>query len=864
MKTLNVLIFVTCCLFVSERSFAQVASPTISQKDLAFFESKVRPLLVEKCYRCHSSKENSAEGGLLVDSREALLQGGESGPAVVAGDVKASLIMKAIQYDSPDFAMPPLDAGGKMTAAEIEIIAKWIQMGLPDPRKRTTNAHQDQDYKEALRWWSFQPMKQPVVPNDSSSWASNNIDRFVEQARTAKGLKPGPDASWEVLVRRVYFDLTGLPPTIDELTRFEKDVMDSGLDKAFEACVDRLLDSPQFGVQWGRHWLDVARYAESSGREVNVTYPHAWRYRDWVIDAVNEDKPYDQFLCEQIAGDLLPSNSPAKKADNLIATGFLAVGSRALNENNPKQFAVDQADEQIDAVFQASMGLTVGCARCHDHKFDPIPQTDYTAVAGIFLSTNTHFGGSSGRQDRHTTEHIALPSNSGQKVIIKSKTPAEIAKLQSELDEVSVQFEGLRRSVVQNMTTAKSGANATPIIDRNYIRQRNQLEQRKSELTTTLEQYTDKGEPIALAMGVSEKQPETKAAKNIRKMVSKNGSRNRSSFLSISDSPVFARGDIELPGERVPRGIPPSLGRSNKYDVPEDVSGRLELARWITRDNNTFTARVAVNRVWSQLIGQGIVTSLDNFGTTGAIPTHPELLDYIALQFVAEGWSNKKLIRQVVLSRTYRMGSNFDESSFTIDPENVFLWRMNAKRLTGESIRDGILVASAALEVAPVIGSPMAAMGAGRVERAIQMYGRNFRNMQPVEPNSRSIYLSLARSALPELLDLFDAPDANAVQSRRDSTNVPAQSLYMLNSPWVASQSRLIARRIEETVPGPMKETAEARIDYAYRLVLARTPNSQEREIAMKLFSSLGANPDVILSSFARGLIASGEYRSVD
>jgi len=850
----------------------KASKPKPSGRDLAFFETKVRPLLVAKCYQCHSSKENAAEGGLLVDSRDALLQGGDGGPAVVVGDSKASLLLKAIEYNDSDFAMPPPDAGGKMSADEIETIAKWIQMGLPDSRKRTTTGHDAQDYREIKKWWSFQPMKQPVVPgketvavNDSQKpWSTSEIDLFVDDVRAAKELRPGPDASPETLVRRVYFDLIGLPPSGDELSKFEKEVATAGFEKAFEVTVDLLLASPDFGVHWGRHWLDVARYAESSGREVNVNYPHAWRYRDWVIDAVNEDKPYDQFLREQIAGDLLPSNSPKKQADNMIATGFLAVGSRALNEMNPKQFEVDQADEQIDTVFQATMGLTVGCARCHDHKFDPIPQTDYTAVAGVFLSTKTHFGGTSGRQDRNVTDLLALPIGSGQKVLIDPKTREEITKLKGELLELGGELEKLRRSNIKAIVGTKAGEKSEPKIDRSTIRERNQLEQRRAELMTTLEQYDDQGQPLALAMGVTDKQPESKTTQKLRKAASKSGGNRRSSFTSIGNSPLFARGDIALPGEQIERGIPPTLGHSPKYDVPQKSSGRLELAKWITRDNNTFTSRVAVNRIWSNLIGQGFVTSLDNFGTTGSVPSHPELLDYLALKFVSQGWSIKKVIREIVLSRTYRMGSNFDESSFAVDPDNAYLWRMNSKRLPGESIRDGILVASGALDKEPIVGSPIAETGAGRVDRAVQMLQRRYRGNQQQESSSRSIYLSLARGALPELLEIFDAPDANAVQGHRDTTNVPSQSLYMLNSPWIAAQSKLVAKQIIAAVPGKMAERADKRIEYAYRSILSRSPSAEERQLSKKLLGELGANPEIGLSSLARGLIASGEFRSID
>jgi cytochrome c553 len=717
--------------FVTQLAIAQPAAPTttkFSASDLKFFESKVRPILVDKCYSCHSAEAEVAEGNLQVDSRDALLQGGVGGPAVIPGDPKHSLFIKAIEYTDPDFAMPPEDAGGKLSQDEIETLTKWVRMGLPDPRKRKSHVHEAKDYREIKEWWSFKSMGIEKAPDLSSTylvnesqaidrWPINDIDRWIAKGWEDKQIKTiASEASPSTLLRRIHLDLTGLVPTINEIESFEKEILSIGFDKAFEDRVDQLLASEQYSVHWARHWLDVARYAESTGKEINTTYPHAWRYRDWVVDAIKEDKPYDAFLREQIAGDLLPANSAKAKAKNQVATGFLALGAKSINEGNPRQFALDQADEQIDTVFQATMALTVSCARCHDHKFDPIPQQDYTAVAGIFLSTETHFGASGGRQGKNATDLIVAEGDHGLPVLAKTRTRAEIKELQEELKQVEESFAKMRGEFIKmrkaNMAS-ESSMNEKPNANqaKQIVRDRNRLEERKAEIQSILEEYQPDGTPRALIMGVTDKPRESKEGvrgKLVRKLANVDPKRPRNGFPTLGDSPLFARGDLELPGDKVKRGVPTTLGHSPQYDVSANESGRLQLARWITRPNNTFTARVAVNRVWAHLIGQGIVASVDNFGTTGNTPTHPELLDFLARSFIENGWSTKKLIRSIVLSRTYRLSTQYHQESYNIDPENTMLWRANSKRMTGEMLRDSVLSIAGSLDLQPIHGSAIA------------------------------------------------------------------------------------------------------------------------------------------------------------
>jgi cytochrome c553 len=358
----------------------------LTQEELAFFEKKIRPVLSENCYKCHSADSEKIKGGLTLDTREGIRMGGDSGHAVVPGDAKNSLLLKAIRGEDPDLQMPPKKSGAKLSDEVIADFAKWITMGAPDPREGKAVAHKGMDLEKGKAYWAFQPpQKAPAPAVKDKGWAKGEIDRFVQAEREAKGLKPVAEAENAVLVRRLYFDLIGLPPTPEQVEAFVKD----SSPKAYEALVDTLLASPQYGERWGRHWLDVARYAESSGKEINIAYPHAWRYRDYVIAAFNQDKPYNQFIKEQIAGDLIPAKDDQEFAEHLIATGYLALGPKSHNSRDRRQFNLDVADEQIDAISQGMQGMTVACARCHDHKFDPISQADYYALQAVFAATDS-------------------------------------------------------------------------------------------------------------------------------------------------------------------------------------------------------------------------------------------------------------------------------------------------------------------------------------------------------------------------------------------------------------------------------------------------------------------------------------------
>ena len=422
----------------------------IPQDQVDFFEKKIRPVLTDKCYKCHSEKAEKVKGGLLLDTREGSRRGGDNGPAVVPGNLHESLLIEAIHYGNKDVAMPPQKSGGKLPDDVIKDFEKWVQMGAPDPREGGVVAvAKKAETEKGKDWWAFQAPKKSAVPVvHDAVWPRTDIDRFLLAGLEAKGLKPVADADRLTLIRRVYFDLVGVPPSLDEITAFAQDKSPN----AFATVVDRLLNSPKFGERWGRHWLDVARFAESSGKESNFAYPHAWRYRDYVIAAFNADKPYNEFIREQIAGDLLPAKNERERAEHEVATGYLAIGAKSQNEQNARQYALDVADEQIDAISQGILGMTIACARCHDHKFDPIPQREYYAMAGIFLSTNTRYGTASGQQNRHPTQLLELPASSGLPVIPKTMSTAEraqketqLAALQKERDQLISERMALRQ-----------------------------------------------------------------------------------------------------------------------------------------------------------------------------------------------------------------------------------------------------------------------------------------------------------------------------------------------------------------------------------------------------------------------------------
>ena len=596
------------------------------------------------------------------------------------------------------------------------------------------------------------------------------------------------DADRSVLIRRVAFDLTGLPPTPEAVQDFIADPS----PLALENVVDRLLASPAFGERWGRHWLDVARYGESTGSSRNIPFPHAWRYRDYVIDAFANDKPYDQFIREQVAGDLLPAGSDAERDQNLIATGFLALGVKDVNQRFKVRFIMDNVDEQIDTVSRSILGLTVSCARCHDHKFDPIPTADYYALAGIFRSTDlcagvrNKMGG--GGMDYYDTEML-LPL--GPRGGADPKLAEKIAEAKRAYETAKKEFEAIR-GTPEGLALAANGRPRQQPLRLKMVRLQNELSA-----------LTDPAVNGKVALGVRDAK-------------------------TVADTEIRFRGEAEKLGPVVPRGFLSVLDIPGQPRPNRAQSGRVELAQWLVSDHNPLTPRVLVNRVWQHLLGQGLVKSVDNFGVTGEKPSHSELLDELASQFVENGWSIKKLIRKIVLSRTYTLSSGTRESAMAVDPENRLIWRYAPRRLDAEEIRDAMLAVTGSINSSRPEASPAQALKVmelpnnGPIARRLGDDARSSVH--------RSIYLPLLRGIVPTSLEVFDFAEQGMVTGSRDTTTVAPQALYLVNDPFVRRQSLRLAERV---LARPELDDS-ARVDYAYQLALGRAATAQELERAMR------------------------------
>ncbi|MGB8169219.1 MAG: PSD1 and planctomycete cytochrome C domain-containing protein [Chthoniobacteraceae bacterium] len=884
--------------FALEEAAQPAAKPTAEQLD--FFEKKIRPVFADKCYKCHSEKADKVRGGLLLDTRENARRGGDNGPAVVPGNLKDSLLIDAIRYSNKDTAMPPEKAGGKLPDAVIADFEKWITMGAPDPRDGEAKVVKKYDTSEAKKWWAYQPVQKPATPAvKDTEWSRGDIDKFVLAGLEAKDLKPVADADKLTLLRRVYFDLIGLPPAPKEIDAFARDTAPDALAKV----VDRLLASPQFGERWGRHWLDVARYAESSGKDVNLAYPHAWRYRDYVINAFNEGKPFDEFVREQIAGDLLPAKDDREKADHVIATGFLAIGAKGHNEQNPKQFCLDLADEQIDTMSQAFLGLTVACARCHDHKFEPIPQRDYYALAGIFLSTDTRWGTASGIQNRHSNDLLELPRSAGVPVISRTMSKEERTKKQETFDTMRTDLEKSLRDRFQRGGQGQANAGAQD--QQKFLREATIT----GFLEADLKSFDDGGHAKALAMGTKDLpassggmfgggffgRPGPPGGGNPMASMRERLRARPPEFASIGDARLYARGDVEKPTDRVPRGVPAILSADQPLKIPSGTSGRRELADWLVSKNNPLTARVFVNRAWHWLFGDGIVESCDNFGTTGKKPANQALLDALATSFVDGGWNVKALVRDIVLSHAYALSSTYDAKSFQADPENALVWRANKRRLDAECLRDAMLAVSGDLSLSAHTASVIGENGEGPIGGArgngnllmrgtVRPPGTPEDAIVNASGNYRSVYLPIARDTLPDILAAFDFPEPSLVAGARETTNVPSQALFMLNSPFAAAQAQKLGERVCAAYPagpnGGVTANLDQRVAFAYWLVFGRGPDPVERKASAEFFSRFPSNyakgdsaaPGMVgadgmkaaWTSFCRALFASAEFRYVN
>lgn len=924
---------------------APSAEPAEGDREaLAFFETHVRPILIDHCLECHS-EETEASGGLLLDRRAGWQQGGDSGPAIVPGDAAASLLIRAIDYEDPHLEMPP---EGKLSDEAIGLLKQWITQGAFDPREQPAakKATTGLPLERAGEHWAYQPFQPHPVPSvDASSWIDSWIDAALETKQLVRS-QPVPRAA---LLRRWMVDLHGLIPTPEEIAAFESDRSPD----AQERMVDQLLASPRYGERMARRWLDTVRFGESLTLR-GFVFPDAWRYRDYCIEAFQSDLAWDQFLTDQIAGDLIETADWQKQQRGSIAAMFWLLGNTNLEEQDKKQLDLDVIDEQLDVFGRAVFGQTLGCARCHDHKFDPIPTSDYYAMAGILY-------GSQVLEHANVSKWIESPlavSDSMQKE--RQQLESERVRLQEQIKSIdaklkpqqgSVAIDSLAGVVVDDAAAKRVGdwkpsASVQPFVGAGYLhdgnsnrgsktitfqppslapgryevrlsythgdnratnamvevfsadgQQEHRIDQKKTApigglwvslgtyrfeqdgqayvivsnagadghviadaVQFLLESASDGGAGPSPDKGIegdakqveSLQQTREQLQKQLKKLDQQLASFPRAMVLKprpdAGDLTVMIRGSVHQPGPRVPRGFLRAVRwlDDEEFGTENASIDRIALARWATDPRHPLTARVATNRIFSWVMGEGLVRTVDEFGTTGSPPTHPELLDSLTYRWVREGWSTKRLVRELLLSDAYARRSDLPEGDWQTqsDPENLWLARGPQKRLDAETLRDSLLRISGQLDLA--------------------MFGKRFPSQLEADygfqsdSSARSIYLPAFRNAPSDFLLAFDLADPSSVVGQRSRTVIPQQALTLLHHPWVIDQSVLTADRL-------LKQASESGqvAALAYRTVLGRDPGEEELAVAKRFLGEAGQVPldRQRLALLVQSLWASMEFR---
>ncbi len=897
---------------------------TAPAADLTHFEQRIRPLLIANCIDCHGPDKQ--KGGLRLDSRAAWQTGGDSGPAITPGKLDASHLFRAISYTDRDLKMPPKR---KLKDSEIADLKLWIESGAPDPRDEVASTgSQHKQTRADASFWSFQAPKDtppPAVKN--AAWPTHDIDRFILAKLEANQLTPAPDADAATLLRRITFDLTGLPPNPTDQT-----------DQTYEKRVDDLLGSPAFAERFASHWLDITRFAESSGGGRSLPFKDAWRFRDYVIESIRDNVPIDRMITEHLAGDLLPAQDAAARRRQVTATGFLALGPTNYEEQDKGMLRMDIVDEQLDTLGRAFLGLTIGCARCHDHKFDPISAHDYYALAGILRSTKTlknytdnvaHWidaplpldGEAETALQQHETQVNALKDQiAALKDDLRDAGSADLRKLKA-IAITDLPGIVIDDSAAQKVGMWKKSTSYAPYIGGGYVSDNNDGKGEKTisfapkfpkagryevrvaynagpnraervtvtilhadgEELKTLKMTTEslKGlqfaslgtyrfeangagfvlisnagsegfvtvdavqfVPADEASSVPESKKESATAAKLKTQLTdlekqlkalQKDHPERPEAMSVADdeapedAKIHIRGSTRNLGAAVPRGFIQAAMRPNAPSIPTDASGRIQLAQWITARENPLTARIMVNRVWHWLFGAGIVRTTDNFGSTGELPSHPELLDHLALKFIEDGWNLKHLVKQMVMCRTYRMASTIVESAtppsarhppHSIDPDNRLLSHMNRKRLDAECLRDAMLVAAGTLD--REFGGP----GVSEV-KAIDANDQKIQNIEygyQFLDTRRSLYTAAFRNVRHPLFEVFDFADINQPIAQRTTSTVATQALFLMNSPQVIEQVRHAADGVLKAC-----EQTDQRIQAAFQTSLQRKPTDKER-----------------------------------
>ena len=940
------------------------AAPPISAAEpgpeqLEFFEKRIRPILVEHCYACHGGGEKKTTGGLRLDARQGWETGGDSGPAIVPGKPDESLLIQAVRYDS-GLEMPP---AGKLPEALVRDLEQWVADGAADPRSGEAIGPKSAAAVKAEDHWAYQPIRKVAPPEvQDADWPAGDIDRFILHRLEENGLRPSPDAERAALVRRVYFDLVGLPPSIEEIEAFVADER----PEAYEQLVERLLASPQFGERWGRHWLDIARYAESMTLR-GLVFQEAWRYRDYVIEAFNHDRPFDQFVREQIAGDLLPAEAVDERRRNLVATAFLTLGNLNLEDQDKGQLRMDAVDEQLDAIGKGLLAQTITCARCHDHKFDPIPTRDYYAMAGILRNTRT-------LEHANVSNWIEapLPLLPAEEEIV-AEYAAQVAALEAQVNSLRGAPRGVAAAktlpgiVVDDLEATAVGqwklSQFTSFyIGDGYLHDLNEGKGQKTlmflpkfpkaGLYEVRLAYTEGGNratnvPVTVfsadgekMLRINEQQPppiegrfvslgeyrfeqngqgfvivsnettdghvivdavqflaaddgdgvaktsdgaaaaakpsvaagmraeaELKRLEQELKRLKAHSPAPKVMTVAeekeIGDTQIHIRGNVHNLGERAPRGFlqaasprsgqhegphpgPLPEGEGDQAAISNQESGRRELADWLVRSDNPLTPRVMANRAWHWLFGAGLVRTTDNFGAAGETPSHPELLDYLAAEFMEQGWSVKSLVRQIVLSRTYRLSTAAHPAA---DPENRLLARSPRRRLDAECLRDAMLAIDGELD--PAIG--------GKTIKAGTAADYGYQH----DLSRRSIYLPAFRNALPEIFKVFDFADTSVVTGQRNRSTTSQQALFFMNDPFVMHASRQAAAK----TLGRQDLDDAGRITRAYRAALGRLPSEAELRASLEFLQSAtagGVKAEEAWTELWQAIFASLDFRFLD
>ena len=773
-----------------------------------FFDTQVQPVLTAQCSRCHGAEK--AKGDLRLDSREAILKGGVSGPAVDLKKPADSLLIKAINHATEDLQMPP---GNKLAKSQIDVLTKWVEMGLPWSAKSggaaAPAAHHGPPPVNAqtMKWWSFQPVKKTVLPVvKNKKWATNPIDNFVLAKLEANALKPAPPAGREALLRRAYYDLVGLPPTPGEVQSFLADKTPN----PYEKVLDTLLASPQYGERWGRHWLDLVRYAESNSFERDGTKPFVWRYRDYVIKSLNADKPYDQFLKEQLAGDEMPNATP----ESLIATGYYRLGQWDDEPSDVEQARFDELDDILTTTAQTGLGMTVNCARCHDHKIDPIPQKDYYRFLAFFRGT-TRYGGGGRNVEQASLRPIAPPEE-------QARFKAESEAYKKQFDELKNQLETIEKTVRDDFSNPekedfRNAQNRLPILKKRVPDKLSQADFDNYSALAAQRDALSAKPPKGLEMALA---------------ITEEGREAPKTHVLFRGSPASPTDEVQ-PGFLSVLGFPepqiPAPGADSNT-----TGRRTVLANWIANEKNPLTARVMANRIWQYHFGRGIVRSTSNFGFMGTPPTHPELLDYLASEFVAKGWKLKAMHKMIMLSSAYRMSSQTNGPALAKDPDNDLLWRFDMRRLGSEEVRDSVLKANGTLnldgggpsifvEIPPEVLAGQSVPGAG--------WGKS----SPAEAARRSVYIHVKRSLAVPILASFDAADTDQTCPVRFATTQPTQALSMMNSKFTGEQATRFAESLrEEAGPDLSKQ-----VSLGLWRVTQRAPNAVEITRGVNLIRKL-------------------------